>query len=303
MHFGLIRSFVSVLTVHSSSSLNDNSQKNRNNKKTTTFIPSPDLQKEQHPRNSCIMSNDNSSPNDTTQSQKQRWFPLESNPALMNEYVQKLGFDTSMFDFVDVFSTEDWALAMIPQPIVALILLYPLTDNQLKYQQQEEEEQTLADTASDVWFIKQRIGNACGTIGLLHTIFNIPQALQVFPPDSWLDTFRQNCPPALDPVAKAERLERDRTIATLHDQATSSTSNSTDRGNIDDDIITHFISFVHVNNQLYELDGRKKGPIAHGPTTPETLLQDAVRVVQEQFMKRDPEEMRFTMIALAPKSN
>lgn len=55
--------------------------------------------------------------------------------------------------------------------------------------------------------------------------------------------------------------------------------------------------FSEVDGSLYELDGRKRFPINHGPSSPDTLLADACRVVQ-QFMERDPGEMRFTIVAL-----
>jgi ubiquitin carboxyl-terminal hydrolase L3 len=95
-------------------------------------------------------------------------------------------------------------------------------------------------------------------------------------------------------------LEGDSTIKTLHDQATSDETNQTSRGSLEDNVITHFVALVHVNGGLYELDGRKDGPVRHGDTTKETLLKDACEVV-EDFMKRDPDEMRFTILALAPK--
>jgi ubiquitin carboxyl-terminal hydrolase L3 len=97
----------------------------------------------------------------------QRWFPLESNPALMNDYVDTLGFDVanSGHEFVDVFSTEDWALDMIPQPVAAVLVLYPLTDRQLAHRDGDKEMQ--ADKVPSVWFIKQRIGTSCDTRSLL----------------------------------------------------------------------------------------------------------------------------------------
>jgi ubiquitin carboxyl-terminal hydrolase L3 len=50
---------------------------------------------------------------------------------------------------------------------------------------------------------------------------------------------------------------------------------------------------------MYELDGRKDFPVNHGPCTQEELLGKAATKMKE-YMQRDPEEMRFTMLALAP---
>ncbi len=36
------------------------------------------------------------------------------------QYLEKLGFPTSMFKFHDVMSTEEWALEMIPRPVLAV---------------------------------------------------------------------------------------------------------------------------------------------------------------------------------------
>ena len=231
-----------------------------------------------------------------------RWFPLESNPALMNSYVEKLGFDTSIYEFVDVFSTESWALDMIPQPVAAVIMLYPLSDKQEEFAK-DDTTLVLDDDASSCWFIKQRIGNACGTIGLLHALLNAPEGLRgaFIRPDSWLSKFYNDCPPALDPVQKAERLESDATIESLHDRATSDEAiNQTSRGSLEDRLNTHFVALSSVNGKLLEMDGRKEGPVEHGTTTETSLLQDVCKVVQT-FMARDPEEVRFTIMALAPK--
>lgn len=42
---------------------------------------------------------------------------------------------------------------------------------------------------------------------------------------------------------------------------------------IDERVNAHFVAFSCVKGDLYELDGRKKFPINHGPSSPETLLQ------------------------------
>ena len=58
--------------------------------------------------------------------ERKRWFPLESNPDVMNAYVKKMGFPTSQFSFCDVLSTEEWALGMVSTPIVAVLMLFPI---------------------------------------------------------------------------------------------------------------------------------------------------------------------------------
>lgn len=248
-------------------------------------------------------------------SSSQKWFPLESNPTLMNKYITNLGFDTNLFEFVDVFSTEDWALEMIAQPVAAVLMLYPLSPAQIDGAKKDDivymNFKDNDNNDDDVWFMKQRIGNACGTIGLLHGIYNMitpdPSIkLACYKPNSWISNFyQQTCSTGTTTtsIQKAELLECDTQISKLHDQATSSEENATNRGNIDDKIDTHFIAFVcsNKNNKLLELDGRKDGPIDHGTTTPQTLLQDSCNIIKNTFMARDPQELRFTILALAPK--
>ena len=107
---------------------------------------------------------------------------------------------------------------------------------------------------------------------------------------------------ALSPAAKAEQFEGDSTIKTLHYKAASEESNETSRGSLEDEVIGHFITMVHVDGGLYKLDGQKYGPVRHGDTTQETLLEDACKVV-EKFMKRDPDEWHFAIMALVPKTD
>jgi ubiquitin carboxyl-terminal hydrolase L3 len=134
---------------------------------------------------------------------------------------------------------------------------------------------------------------------------NLPDPIKTFRDGSWLANFDKDTALAgpdgssESATLRAERLEGDSRIANLHDQATSSDSNQTGRGSLEDNVETHFIALVHRNGTLYELDGRKSGPVDHGPTTPSGLLHDACRVVRE-FMDRDPGELRFTLLALAP---
>jgi ubiquitin carboxyl-terminal hydrolase L3 len=245
---------------------------------------------------------------------KKKWFPLESNPEALNHYISKLGFNTSLYSFVDVYSTDEESLSFLPQGCIGIVMLYPITEVQEEHRRKEAEELAKADTATAtatatnstedaVWFIKQRIGNACGTIGILHTLGNLSQTMSeiTISPASWLHNFYTNTPPTqTTPIEKAEILESDETIEKHHDESTSnSTLNQTSRGSIDDKVLTHFISIANVNNEIYELDGRKECPIRHGSTSDERFLYDGMKVVKK-FMERDPNEYRFTILALVP---
>lgn len=67
-----------------------------------------------------------------------------------------------------------------------------------------------------------------------------------------------------------------------------------------EDVDTHFVCFSCVDGHLYELDGRKTGPINHGECNEDELLSKAVEVIKG-FMARDPEEMRFTIVAFTKR--
>lgn len=64
----------------------------------------------------------------------------------------------------------------------------------------------------------------------------------------------------------------------------------------------HFIALMNIDGTLYELDGRKSFPVKHGATTSETFVEDAARICKE-FMARDPQELRFTVMALTGAQN
>lgn len=246
----------------------------------------------------------------TEKKKSKRWFPLESNPTALNHYISKLGFNTSIYSFVDVYAIDDESLSYLPKGCIGIIMLYPLSKVQEDHRKKEAEELSQKKAENDgektgedgVWFIKQRIGNACGTIGIVHTLGNISEIMKEINISqfSWLHEFYLKTPKTMSPNEKAEILESNDEIERHHDESTSNTElNQTSRGNIDDKLITHFISIVNVNNEIYELDGRKECPIPHGSTNEDRFLYDGMEVVKK-FMERDPNEMKFTILALVP---
>uniref|UniRef100_A0A0B6XYJ5 Ubiquitin carboxyl-terminal hydrolase n=1 Tax=Arion vulgaris TaxID=1028688 RepID=A0A0B6XYJ5_9EUPU len=219
---------------------------------------------------------------------EQRWIPLESNPIVINKYVHYLGVDSS-WNFVDVYGLDSDLLAMVPRPVVALVLLFP--DDDLKPLNHIGDLQI--DFPSELYYTKQTIGNACGTVAIVHALANNKDRIN-FDSSKHFKTFLElTC--SMSPEERAKFLEQDNKMGAAHDDCAQ--EGDTQAPPVDEHVKSHFVAFVHVNGHLYELDGRKEAPIVHGKTTPDTLLQDAAEIIKK-FMAREPDNVNFNVMAL-----
>ena len=82
-------------------------------------------------------------------------------------------------NFCDVFGLDIELLGMVPRPVLAVILLFPIEKDEsgrVKNHQASafagSEDHGVSSSDAGVFYIKQKIGNACGTIALLHAIAN-----------------------------------------------------------------------------------------------------------------------------------
>ncbi|KAA8526024.1 hypothetical protein F0562_007876 [Nyssa sinensis] len=221
-----------------------------------------------------------------------RWLPLEANPDVMNQFLWGLGLPEVEAECYDVYGLDEELLEMVPKPVLAVLFLYPLTS-------QSEEERILQDsvkkeTSGKVYFMKQTVGNACGTIGLLHGIGNITSEIKLLE-GSFLDRFFKSTV-NMDPLERAMFLENDREMEVAHSVA--ATAGETEAS---DNVDTHFICFTCVDGELYELDGRRSEPVSHGASSPSSLLQDAAKVIQCMIQK-NPDSINFNVIAISKKS-
>ncbi|XP_067890422.1 ubiquitin carboxyl-terminal hydrolase isozyme L3 isoform X2 [Heterodontus francisci] len=220
----------------------------------------------------------------------QRWLPLEANP----DFMQQLGLKPT-WQFGDVFGMDPELLSLIPRPVCSILLLFPVTEKYEAFKQEQEAKIKAEGQKVDpqVYFIKQTINNACGTIGLIHALANNRNKLE-FEANSAMKKFLNKSAP-LSPEEKAKYLEKDESIRVTHEF--SAQEGQTEAPSLDEKVDLHFITFVNVDGYLYELDGRKPFPINHGCTTADNLLEDAIEVCKK-FMQRDPDELRFTVVAL-----
>lgn len=146
---------------------------------------------------------------------------------------------------------------------------------------------------SDLFYMKQTIHNACGTLALVHSILNNLDAIQLN--DGVLKCYYEKAV-KLSPEERGKLLEADEAFTTSHQELAQEGQTAADPN---EEVNHHFIALTNKDGILYELDGRKAFPVEHGKTSPESLLKDAINVCKE-FMARDPSEIRFTILALVP---
>lgn len=225
------------------------------------------------------------------------WLPLEANPEVLTSYAQRLGLPSD-YAFHDVLAVEPWALEMIPKPILAILLLYPISDRSEK-----ERSETIPEHSQGVYFMKQTVGNACGTIAVLHALSNlVGQTSTTLPLNEGSYIQRMMLETRdLTPAEKGQWLEKDPEIETAHTRCESlgQSESPTSVGEID----THFVAFVNRQGTILELDGRRDGPVNRGKIADNSDFGLAVLdVVQSVFVANNPEDIRFSILALCPSN-
>ena len=220
-----------------------------------------------------------------------KWVPLESNPDVMNNFLKKVGV-SSEWAVVDVLGLDDDVLEFVPRPVAALILLFPVSDDNITDGRQNKGDEKF----DGVFFMRQTIRNACGTIALIHAVGNNTDKIN-FEPNSSLKSFIDSTK-TLSPDEIGKKLESNEQICSAHE--TVAQEGQTDAPDINEEVNHHFVAFIQQNGQLYELDGRFSTPINHGSTTDEGFLQDAARVCRE-YINKNPNNLNFTVVALSVK--
>lgn len=226
---------------------------------------------------------------------KKQWVPLESNPAVLTKFSHALGLPDA-WAFSDVWSPDPEMLAFVPAPRAAVLCLYPLTPPILAADAARAAAAPPPPAGAAPVFCGQKIGNACGTIALLHAVLNAGAA--VAPAEgSFFAEFAARTK-GMDGDARADALVADPALDAVH--AEFAAQGQTAPPAADEKIELHFVAFVSVGGVLWELDGRKPAPVAHGECADGQLLPDACKAIKECFMAADPNEHRFTLLALTP---
>lgn len=235
---------------------------------------------------------------------RKAFVPLENNPEVMTSLVQKLGLSPTLA-FHDVWSIDDpEMLSFVPRPANALLLVFPVSKSYEEFRVKEDADKAVYEGKGEgepvIWY-KQTIRNACGLIGILHAVSNGSSRAFVESASDLQKLIKDAIP--LAPLERADLLYNSKALESAHQNAaTQGQSNAPDAT---DDIDLHFVCFVKdEKNNLWEMDGRRKGPLNRGQLAEDedVLSEKALDLGPRKFLARELEngELRFSLITLAP---
>ena len=225
----------------------------------------------------------------------------------MTRLATKLGLSPEL-QFYDIYSLDEpELLAHIARPVLALLVIIPLTAAWDRDRQAEDSGKSdyagFGPGEPVIWF-KQTIGHACGSIGLLHSAINGPAA-DFVRPDSDLAALRSRAIP-LRMAERADMLYDSVPFEVAHRSVEE--AGDTLAKPVAEDTGQHFVAFVKAEGKLWELEGSRKGPLDRGSLaddedvlSPRALEMGLKRIMR---LERDAggEDLRFSCIALARKS-
>ncbi|KAL3453165.1 hypothetical protein BJX65DRAFT_265709 [Aspergillus insuetus] len=230
--------------------------------------------------------------------------PLENNPEVMSHLVHQLGLPPSL-GFTDVYSIDDAdLLAFVPRPSHALLLVFPVSKTYEASRIAEDSslpEYTGSGPNEPATWFKQTIRNACGLIGLLHAVSNGEARKHVIP-GSDLENLLKDAEP-LPPIERADLLYESKALESAH--ADAAKLGDTKAPGAEDDVDLHFVAFVKgADGNLWELDGRRKGPLERGTLAEDedALSERALDLGVRRFLKVESEggnpDLRFSLVSL-----
>ncbi|KAK4495653.1 hypothetical protein PRZ48_012921 [Zasmidium cellare] len=233
---------------------------------------------------------------------KKTFIPLENNPEVFTDLIQRLGISPEL-EFYDVYSIDEpELLSFIPRPAHALIFISPADVYhrvRAKYQGPKEITYDKSGEEEPVMWFKQTIGHACGLYSLVHAVGN-GSAKQFIAPNSLMDRLlKEALPlkrvPRADVLYNSEELEKAHMASAVKGQS-SAPQASEPNG-------YHFITFVKgKDGHLWELEG-SWDPIDHGPLGEDgdVLSEKALELGVRKFQREAQGNLEFSIVALATR--
>ncbi|OIW26380.1 cysteine proteinase [Coniochaeta ligniaria NRRL 30616] len=233
------------------------------------------------------------------------WVELESDPAFFNVILKDLGVkDVKM---QELFSVDEGSLSILPKPVHGLIFLY---------QYLEEDAQEPTENGEKVWFANQTTDNACATLALFNIIMNA-QDIEL---GDRLKAFKDSSSSLLPPLRgnllcnttwirkvhnqfarRLDLLNADLVLAQEAKEATKRKARPAKRQKTkpSTDAAFHFIAYVPVGDEVYQLDGLEKAPACIGKVDADSDWTAIARpFIESRMLQYESEQLSFNLLAL-----
>ncbi|KAI0836162.1 cysteine proteinase [Hypoxylon sp. FL0890] len=236
------------------------------------------------------------------------WVELESEPGFFNAMLQELG--AKDFKVQEVYSLDPEILAFLPKPVHGLVFLFEYEgDNEPSHENRQR-------CPDHLWFANQTTANACATVALMNIIMNAQGAslgsqLQEFkdstmelpPPhrgyfldkNDFIRSVHNSVARRIDLIAEDLALDN-KYEESMKKRRTQKKSSRSTRKKASPETNYHYIAYVPVNGQVWELDGFQLKPLNLGPIA-DSWLDTASTAIQERMM-RNSEFSSYSLLAI-----
>jgi len=214
----------------------------------------------------------------------QGWCTIESDPGVFTELISQIG--VKGVEVQEIYELNSETMDRF-EPVYGLIFLF-------KWVKGEKDNRATLDNIPNVFFAKQMISNACGTQAIVNVLLN-RKDIEL---GEHLTTFKEFSQ-MLPADVRGEQLGNIASIRTAHNSFARPEPFVFDQTAAkEDDDVFHFVGYVPVGNNVYELDGLKSGPILLGEYKEDKWLDVARPAIQDRISRYTQKEIRFNLLAL-----
>uniref|UniRef100_A0A915CUU4 Ubiquitin carboxyl-terminal hydrolase n=1 Tax=Ditylenchus dipsaci TaxID=166011 RepID=A0A915CUU4_9BILA len=214
------------------------------------------------------------------------WCLIESDPGVFTELIK--GFGVKGVQVEELYCLDETLFSEL-RPVFGLIFLF-------KWRPGEETSGVLAPNATDVFFAQQVISNACASQAIINLLLNTNS------PDielgKTLEDFK-SFSSGFDPANRGLCLSNSEEIRKVHNSFSHEHYFEMDFGKGSKDENYHFITYIPVSGQIYELDGLREAPVVVGSIKEgEDWLKVVTPVINQRIEKYSAGEIHFNLMAV-----
>jgi len=227
----------------------------------------------------------------------ERWAALESNPEVLTKFCHLMGVGDE-WEVVDVWGLDPDLLALVPQPVVSLVLLFPTktSDGSKAKQFTEVKKDEVGDQAYFLRQLEGHLDNACGTIAMLHSLLNNRSMLGLEGGQGVVEKFYCQTKD-MNGEQRGRYLDTYQDIMNVHNMLVEEGQSNMVQS---EKVCHHFVCLTSVAGHLVELDGAyNSGPaVLDRIQEGDTLLSSAARFVQSKYITPSSGNIQFALMAL-----